>query len=177
MTTDQARRGPIQLGQLADRVLNACAGLVASIALFGMMWLTLADILSRKFGDHSIRGATEITEIMLVAVIFAALPLVSWRGEHVMLDTLDSFLSARGHAIRRTLVHIACACAYAVLAYLMVVRGLRLAGDGDTTSYLQLPIAPVVMIMAFCLGLTAAVHLLLIAVEAPPADGASVEGL
>lgn len=177
MTTDQARRGSSQLGALADRALNACAGLVASVALFCMMWLTLADIVSRKFGEHSIRGATEITEILLVAVIFAALPLVSWRNEHVMLDTLDNLLSARGHAIRRTLVHIACACAYAVLAWLMVVRGLRLAGDGDTTSNLQWPIAPVVMAMALCLGITAVVHVLLIVVEPPPADGTPVEGL
>lgn len=177
MKTDPTRTGPASIGVLADRVLNACAGLVASIALFGMMWLTLADIMSRKFGDRSIPGATEVTEILLVAVIFCALPIVSWRGEHVMLDTLDHWLSERGHAIRRALVHIASACAYAVLAYLMVVRGLRLASDGDTTSYLQWPVAPVVMAMAFCLGLTAAVHLLLLVVEAPPADGAPVEGL
>ncbi len=177
MTTDRAPRAPTKIGIWADRALTACAGSVASLALFGMMWLTLADIMSRKFGNRSIPGATEVTEIFLVAVIFAALPLVSWRGEHVMLDTLDHWLSDRGHTIRRALVHFTSACAYAVLAYLMVVRGLRLAGDGDTTSYLQWPIAPVVMGMAFCLGVTASVHLVLIVLDAPAADGAPTEGL
>ncbi len=177
MKVDRTRTGPTKIGIWADRALIGCAGSVASLALFGMMWLTLADIMSRKFGNRSIPGATEVTEIMLVAVIFAALPMVSWRGEHVMLDTLDHWLSARGHTVRRALVHIASACAYSVLAYLMVVRGLRLAGDGDTTSYLQWPIAPVVMAMAFCLGVTASVHLLLIVVDAPPAHGAPAEGL
>ncbi len=177
MQADKAPAGANPLGAAVDRALNACAGLVASVALFAMMWLTLADILSRKLGDHSIRGATEITEILLVAVIFAALPLVSWRGEHVMLDTLDKFLSPRGHAIRRAFINVFCAVVYAVLAWLMVVRGLRLAGDGDTTSHLQLPIAPVVMAMAVCLALTGAVHLLMLVVNALPAEGASAEAL
>ena len=180
MTTDRARRAPTATGIWAGRLLNGCAGSVAAIALFGMMWLTLADIMQRKFGERSIPGATEVTEIFLVAVIFASLPIVSWRGEHVMLDTLDTldnWLGERGHAIRRTLVNLASACAYGVLAYLMVVRGLRLAGDGDTTSYLQWPIAPVVMAMAFCLGVTASVHLLLIVVDAPLAEGTPTEGL
>jgi TRAP-type C4-dicarboxylate transport system permease small subunit len=177
MKADRARRAPTATGIWAGRLLNGCAGSVAAIALFGMMWLTLADIMQRKFGERSIPGATEVTEIFLVAVIFASLPIVSWRGEHVMLDTLDNWLGERGHAIRRTMVNLASACAYGVLAYLMVVRGLRLAGDGDTTSYLQWPIAPVAMAMAFSLGLTALVHLLLIAVDAPLADDVATEGL
>lgn len=162
-------RAQAPLGLIADRVLHASAGTVAGVGLFCMMWLTLADILSRKFGDHSIRGATEITEILLVAVIFASLPLVSWRSEHVMLDTLDTWLSARGHAIRRRIVNLGCSTCFAFLAYLMARRALRLVEDGETTSHLQLPIAPVVMAMAACLALTALVHLLLLVAAPPPA--------
>ncbi|MBT2301895.1 TRAP transporter small permease [Variovorax paradoxus] len=158
-----------RLGLLADRALRSSAGLVGSLGLFAMMWLTLADILSRKFSDHSIRGATEITEILLVAVIFASLPLVSWRSEHVMLDALDNWLSKRGHAIRRRIVNLGCSAFFAFLAYLMVKRALRLLEDGDTTSHLQLPIAPVVLAMSALLALTALVHLLLLVAAPPPA--------
>ncbi|HSW20765.1 MAG TPA: hypothetical protein VLJ86_26310, partial [Ramlibacter sp.] len=59
-----AVHGPVEappVGAVADRIFDACAGSVAALALFCMMWLTLADILSRKFAEHSIRGATEIT--------------------------------------------------------------------------------------------------------------------
>ena len=52
MTTDRARRAPTATGIWAGRLLNGCAGSVAAIALFGMMWLTLADIMSGRHDGH-----------------------------------------------------------------------------------------------------------------------------
>lgn len=171
---DAAKASPQRGGRLLDRALDASAGSVVALALFSMMWLTLADILSRKFGAHSIHGATEITEILLVTVIFGALPLVSWHREHVMLDTLERWLGPRAKAIRHAALHVANALVFGVLAWLLLRRGLRLLEDGDTTSNLKLPIAPVAMAMCLCLLATGLVHLLMVFLVPPAAE--SVEG-
>lgn len=136
--------------------------MLTAAALFVMMWLTLLDVASRKFGSQSIPGAVEITEILMVAVIFAALPLVSLRHEHVKLDVIYQLLSGRRKRMQQMLVHLVSASVYLLLAYLMTQRGLRFAEYGDTTSYLKLPVAPVAFSMAACLAITAAVHVLLI---------------
>jgi TRAP-type transport system small permease protein len=59
------------------------------VALFAIMALTLVDVSGRKLLSQSVPGSLELTELLMVVVIFAALPLVSLRGEHVVFDSLD----------------------------------------------------------------------------------------
>ena len=73
-----------------ERMLRWSAGLMAAMALFAIMWLTLVDVTGRRFFNHSVPGGLEITEILMVIVIFGALPMVSWRSEHVVFDSLDA---------------------------------------------------------------------------------------
>lgn len=56
------------------------------------MVLTFLDVSGRKLLSHSITGSLELTELLMVVVIFGALPLVSERGEHVVFDSLDAIL-------------------------------------------------------------------------------------
>ena len=54
-----------------------------------MMPLTCVDVIGRYFFVAPIFGAFELTEMMLAALIFAGLPLVTLRNEHVTVDVLD----------------------------------------------------------------------------------------
>ncbi len=66
--------------------LEIFCGVLAGLALMGIMVLTFLDVSGRKFLNHSITGSLELTELLMVVVIFGALPLVSERGEHVVFD-------------------------------------------------------------------------------------------
>ncbi len=59
------------------------------LVLFAMMVLTCVDVVGRYFLSRPIFGAFEITEMLLAALIFAGLPLVTLRNEHVTVDVLD----------------------------------------------------------------------------------------
>ena len=71
-----------QWGLWLDRIL----GLVAAFLLLGLMLLTAVDVVSRYVFNWPLRGAFELTELGLLVLIFAGLPLASRRGEHVTLD-------------------------------------------------------------------------------------------
>lgn len=144
-----------------DRLLYATCGILAALALFAIMWVTLVDVAGRKFFSHSIPGGLEITEILLVCVIFAGLPLVSWRGEHVVFDTFDKLIPAGLRRVQIRAVHVLNAFVFAWLAWLMNIKALRFASYGDTTSFLLLPLAPVAWGMAVLLLLTGIVHMAL----------------
>ena len=58
-------------------ILETASGLLAGVALFAIMVLTFLDVGGRKLLDHSITGSLEMTELLMVVVIFGALPLVS----------------------------------------------------------------------------------------------------
>lgn len=150
-----------------ERTLRWSTGLMAAMALFTIMWLTLVDVTGRRFFDHSVPGGLEITEILMVIVIFGALPMVSWRNEHVVFDSLDVFLPDWVRSIQARLVNLICAGGFGFLAYLMSTRADRFAEYGDTTVYLQVSIAPVAWMMSLFLAITAAVHLLFVFVIVP----------
>ncbi|MBL0920150.1 MAG: TRAP transporter small permease [Hydrogenophaga sp.] len=161
-----------------DRALRWSSGLMAAMALFTIMWLTLVDVLGRKFLNHSVPGGLEITEVLMVVVIFGALPLVSWRNEHVVFDSLDPFTPDWIKGIQQRAVHLICAGVFGFMAHLMVLRADRFAEYGDITVYLQLPLSPVAWMMAIFLALTAMVHALFVFVQAPRqhAPGTDIEG-
>lgn len=163
--------------QTLDRLLRWSSGLAASIALFSIMWLTLVDVIGRKFFNHSIPGGLEITEMLMVVVIFGALPLVSWRNQHVVFDSLDHLIPAALQVLQRHAVNLICAATFALLSWVLVLRARRFLEYGDTTAYLLWPIAPVAYLMAACLGVTALIHLALIVLPATAweePDGASL---
>lgn len=153
--------------KLLERMLRWSAGLMAAMALFSIMWLTLVDVTGRRFFSHSVPGGLEITEILMVVVIFGAMPLVSWRGEHVVFDSLDAFIPGWLRSIQARLVNLVCAAVFGFLAYLMTTRAERFMEYGDITVHLQLSIAPVAWMMALFLLLTALVHLLFVFVTVP----------
>lgn len=151
-----------------EKLLRWSTGLMSAMALFAIMWLTLLDVMGRKFLNNSVPGSLEMTEVLMVVVIFGALPLVSWRSEHVVFDSLDPFIPAWLKGIQTSLVHLICAGVFGFLGRLILMRAERFAEYGDTTVYLQLALAPVAWLMAALLAITAAVHLLFVFVRPPP---------
>lgn len=158
-----------------NQLLDLLCGLLAGVALFAIMALTFFDVLGRKFASHSIPGSLELTELLMVVVIFGALPLVSRRGEHVEFDSLDPYLPAWFRRGQVLLVHLLCACVLLGLAWLMWRTGGQFLETGETTAQLQILKAPFIYGMAVLCGLTGLVHLALL--REPPAERAEGEGV
>jgi TRAP-type transport system small permease protein len=132
-------------------------GIAASALLLMMMVLTFADVVARYLINHPIRGAFEITELTLLVLIFAGLPLVSHADEHVTMDFIDRLLGRlRGIWIRA--MHAVCAAIMFFLTWQVWIKATRIASYGDTTDVLRITIGPFVYFMAAMIALTGAVH-------------------
>jgi TRAP-type C4-dicarboxylate transport system permease small subunit len=143
------------------RLLEWLCGSLAAVALFAIMILTLIDVSGRKAISQSVPGSLEMTELLMVVVIFAGLPLVSLAGEHVVFDSLDPWLSTRVRRAQGVCIDICCALGLIGIAWVMWTMAGQRAGDGETTAQLKLPIAPFVYGMSVLCALTALVHLML----------------
>jgi TRAP-type C4-dicarboxylate transport system permease small subunit len=143
------------------RLLEWLCGSLAALALFGIMILTLVDVTGRKAISQSVPGSLEMTELLMVVVIFAGLPLVSLAGEHVVFDSLDPWLPARVRRAQDLLVDLCCALGLLGLAWVMWGMAGQRAGDGETTAQLKLSIAPFVYGMSVLCAVTALVHVML----------------
>lgn len=143
------------------RTLATLCGLLAALALFAIMVLTLVDVGGRKLLSTSVPGSLELTELLMVVVIFAGLPLVSLAGEHVVFDSLDRWLPAGVRRVQQALVDLLCLGALGGLAWLMWLKAGQMASYGDITAQLKLPLPPFVYLMSVLCAVTAAVHGLL----------------
>jgi TRAP-type C4-dicarboxylate transport system permease small subunit len=142
-----------------NKHLETICGLLAGIALFGIMALTFFDVGGRKLLSHSITGSLELTELLMVIVIFAALPLVSLRGEHVVFDSLDPYLPNAFRRVQRVLVQMLCGAALMGLGVLMWQTGGNFLESGETTAQLKILKAPFIYGMSVLCVITGLVHL------------------
>lgn len=143
-----------------NRLFEWACGTLAAVALFCIMALTFFDVGGRKLASASIPGSLELTELLMVVVIFAALPLVSIRREHVVFDSLDHVLPRPLLRLQAILVNLLCGCLLIGLAWLMWQTAGEFAEAGETTAQLKLLKAPFIYGMSVLCGLTGLVHLL-----------------
>jgi TRAP-type C4-dicarboxylate transport system permease small subunit len=141
-----------------ERRADAVLGIAASTILFLMMLLTFVDVVARYLFNFPLRGGFEITELMLLVLIFAGLPLVSHSDEHVTMDFIDRMLPDSGRLLVVRLVHGVCAAVMFFLTWQVWIKAGKIAGYGDTTDVLKITVGPFVYFMAAMILLTAFVH-------------------
>jgi len=141
-----------------ERRVEALLGVAASIILLAMMLLTFVDVVGRYVFNRPLRGAFEVTELMLLVLIFAGLPLVSFADEHALMDFIDRLLGPRGQRWLERLVQAACAAVMLLLAWLIWRKADRIWAYRDATDVLRILYGPFVYFMAVTIGLAGVIH-------------------
>jgi len=139
--------------------VDALLGLGASAILFAMMLLTVVDVVARYVFSRPLRGAFEVTELMLVVLIFAGLPLVSFADEHAVMDFVDRVLAPRGQDRIQRAVHVLNAAFMGLVTWLMWRKANTIWAYRDATDVLRILYGPFVYFMALTLGLAGVIHL------------------
>ncbi len=137
---------------------DAILGVAASAILMVMMLLTFVDVVARYVWSRPVRGAFEATELLLLVLIFAGLPLVSFADEHALMDFIDRMLGARPQRLLERLVHVACAAMMFLLAWLMWRKADRIWAYGDATDVLRIAYGPFVYFVAVMIALAGVIH-------------------
>lgn len=138
------------------RVLNA----IMAAVLFAMMALTVVDVCGRYFFNRPVLGSFEITEMMLAALVFCALPLVSLWREHIAVDLFDAVLSRHFAVQRERLIALLSAVCMAFLGWHLGWKAVDAMEFGDATASLLIPLAPLNWLMCVMSALAALILLL-----------------
>lgn len=124
-----------------------------------MMALTFVDVFMRYIVGDSIRGSFEITELMMVILIFAGLPLVSRKDEHVTVDLIGHVLPLAAREALRVIAHLVCGVALLGMCWMMWRKAGEIVGYGDVTAALRVELWPYVYFMSVLALVTALIHL------------------
>ncbi|MCB1810118.1 MAG: TRAP transporter small permease, partial [Candidatus Competibacteraceae bacterium] len=98
----------------AERWLTRPLALLGAILLFALMVLTCIDVMGRYLFNAPLQGATELTRLLMAGIIFAALPAVCLREDHVTVDLLDTLTPKWLVRARQLVINLTCTVILAV---------------------------------------------------------------
>ncbi|EKE43058.1 tripartite ATP-independent periplasmic (TRAP) C4-dicarboxylate transporter subunit DctQ [Oceaniovalibus guishaninsula JLT2003] len=124
------------------RAVAATLEIVSAVLLIGLIGVTVVDVIGRYVFDAPLTGAFEITELLLGALVFAALPLVSRAGEHVEVDILAVLLPARVSAALLWLAALLAAVVLAYFAWQLFHLSQQQRAAGSVSMSLGVPLSP-----------------------------------
>lgn len=148
-----------RLGWKPGQLLEALLGFLGAVVLFAMMALTFTDVVMRYLFNAPLRGAFEITELMLVVLIYAGLPIVSRQDLHVTTDLIDRWLPPRARRPLDCVIQLVCSAALFGATWVIWEKAVKTDRLGDTTAALRFHLAPYVYLMCALLLATAVIHL------------------
>lgn len=112
---------------------------VAAACLFVMMAMTFLDVILRSAFDNPLEYATELTRVFMAVIVFASLPMVSWKGQHIVVDLMDPIFPRSLTRIRDVLIDLIAGGALIVTANRVFEIAERSRSRGLVTEYMGMP--------------------------------------
>jgi len=126
-----------------SRVMNRAA----SVALFCMMFLTIADVFLRKVFSWSILGTVEVTEFLLLILVFFALAQTEVLNGHVKVDLVMGRFSERIQAIVDMITQVICFLLFGLFTSSALVYSEKMREAAEVSQDLWIPKYPFVYVV------------------------------
>jgi TRAP-type C4-dicarboxylate transport system permease small subunit len=134
-------------------ILNRIGVWISGITLCLMMILTVADVTGRYVFKHAINGASDLTELMRVVIIFFALSDTASAGGHIVVEFVTSQLSLKKRLILECITHFVSGILVAAMAWRLGVNGLYTFKHVEITPVLEISKAPFISLSAIGCGM------------------------
>ena len=136
-------RNFINISGLFGYLLSHLGGIV----LFGMMGLTVVDVTGRYLFNAPILGAFEMTEFMVLMVVFSFLAHAQSQKIHVTVDILVSRFSPKTRNIINAINYLVCLVLFVLITWKGVEKAFETFETGDKPMNLAIPDWPFVVFM------------------------------
>lgn len=128
---------------------------VSWIMLFAMMAMTTTDLFLRNFTNSGILGSIEMTEFLMVIVIFCSLAQCEVDDGHIRVNLVMDSFSPRIQALADLFTQFLCTILFALMSTSIYHHAVNMRSSGEVTMDLHLPIYPFVYIACFgCIVMT-----------------------
>ena len=128
---------------------------IASGVLFCMMLLTIADVFLRKVFSQSILGTVEVTEFMMLILLFFAVTQTEILNGHVRVDLIMSRFGERTQTLVDTITQLVCFLLFGLFTWSTLVYAGKMRASGEVSQDLWLPVYPFIYVVALGCALLA----------------------
>ena len=124
------------------------ASAISLLALVAMTFVTVADVVGRYLFNRPLSGALELSELLMVFLVFGAFAVTERRGGHVDIDVVVNWLPPRGRALSESFAALLSLSFWGAITWRTALHAQNVRAAGETTPNLGLPIAPFVWMAA-----------------------------
>lgn len=134
------------------RALRATAPLARWMSATGMgvfmimVFLTFIDVFLRYVFGSSFNGTVEVTELLMVIVVFSSIAYTQWQKSHVTMDILTAKLRERPRALLGTATALWSLVTIVICAY---TTARYAHSTSSVTLVLRIPLAPFIYLTTF----------------------------
>ncbi|MFV0294455.1 MAG: TRAP transporter small permease [Paracoccus sp. (in: a-proteobacteria)] len=132
----------------------------AALLIMALIGVTCVDVIGRYLLNQPFGGAYELTQMLLAALVFVALPLTTADGGHVEVDLALHLFSGRVQVLMGRLAGYVSALALVCFAWRLVIIGVDQWHGGTRSASLMLPMAPLAFLAAASCTFSAVILLL-----------------
>ncbi len=147
-----------RLSPVISVIGNIGAGIVAM-----MMILTVADVVGRRVFNHPLSGTIELSEFMMIIVVFFSVVHCELVWGHITIDIVVSRLRPRTQNIIASLMYALFLVTFCFLTWQLFQYAMGDWQTGLTSLVLQIPISPFMFVETLgctLLSLLVLIHLL-----------------
>lgn len=116
----------------------------AAVVLFAMMLLTVADVTLRKILSRGILGTLELTEFMMVGLVFFSLARVELLDRNIAVDLVAKHMGPRTRLATEMVTRLVCSAFFGLAAASLLVYAQAIRGSREATVDLLIPRYPFV---------------------------------
>lgn len=127
--------------------LSTYLAYIGAFSLFCMMCLTIADVAGRYIFNKPVLGAFELTEFMVLVLIFSFLAYTQAHKSHVSVDLFMMFFPRKLKAYIEIFNHLACLAIMILITWMGYAKALEMMETGESSPNLALPSYPFVFFL------------------------------
>jgi len=156
------------------RALRLATAILCGLMLLALTFVTVIDVIGRYLLSSPLPGAGEVTELLLMGIIFLGLPAVCLDDGHISVDLISGQLKGRWEAIQIAFARLLVAATLAIIAWQLWKHGRQLASYNEVTVYLRASLSPFATAAAVITGMCAAMTALMALLGLPKGKEGSV---
>ena len=124
------------------KIFSSVLSYIGAIALLTMMLLTTVDVIGRHFFQRPILGVFELTEFMVLILIFSFIGYTQSHKSHVSVDLFMMFFPEKARIFIELFNHMLCLLLMALITWMGIVKVKDLMEVGEMSPNLGIPNYP-----------------------------------
>ena len=137
-----------RLALLKDRI-NQVIGACGVVVIIALTLMTVADIIMRRFFSMPFSFSFEVTQLMLVLIVFCSIPYSTSRFRHVSIEVLVETFPKKLHRRIDMVGDFISAAVLAAICWQSIEKGFRSYNIGTMTGELEIPLYPFYFFVSF----------------------------